>query len=206
MHATRAKSRARTYAFTRVYTSRVRAGSARPVVAATRMLDARPPGESMEHPLTTHSPSVSAYLPRGLPIGILFSPPSRSFPSLRSFRFLYYPFRPSSFLCFYPSACQSLSFSFVLFFVPLFLVYRLLLRPHPKTLRRGFFSFRRNSAPPPLLFLSLSISLLENFIHLSSPVLSVRDSCALPARPFLRVISATYRSLSVATGSLVSLL
>lgn len=178
----------------RAYIHFERARSARLVVAATRMLDARPPAESMEHPFTTHSPSVSAY-PVASPSAYL-SCFSRSF-SLRSMHFV-----SSIFFClsiFSSLFCQS--FSLLHLYLFLAFVCRLHLRPYLETFALDFSLFKESQ--------SLSLSsflLLADFIHLSSPVLSLRDSCALSNRAFLRVIFETYRSLSVATVSLVSLL
>lgn len=182
----------------RAYIHFERARSARLVVAATRMLDARPPAESMEHPFTTHSPSVSAY-PVASPSAYL-SCFSRSF-SLRSMHFVS-SIVPSLYLLL--SLCIFISFLSIflsLLHLYLFSVCRLHLRPYLETFALDFSLFKESQ--------SLSLSsflLLADFIHLSSPVLSLRDSCALSNRAFLRVIFETYRSLSVATVSLVSLL
>lgn len=180
----------------RAYIHFERARSARLVVAATRMLDARPPAESMEHPFTTHSPSVSAY-PVASPSAYL-SCFSRSF-SLRSMHFV------SSIIPFlYLLLSLYIFIPFLSIFLPpssLFSVCCLHLRPYLETFALDFSLFKESQ--------SLSLSsflLLADFIHLSSPVLSLRDSCALSNRAFLRVIFETYRSLSVATVSLVSLL
>lgn len=138
-----------------------RAGPAPLVVAATRMLDARPPGESMEHPLTTHSPSVSAYRPWPPPLAY-FSHPSRSPSSWHSFRFLHPP-RLSSSLCFHPSACQSLSPSFFSgFLLPpcVVSVFDLIPKRPP---RLGFFSLQRVSTPPRPFFFSCACQFHPSF-------------------------------------------
>lgn len=195
MHASRNPACVRMHL--RAYIHFERARSARLVVAATRMLDARPPAESMEHPFTTHSPSVSAY-PVASPSAYL-SCFSRSF-SLRSMHFV-----SSIIPSLYPLLSLCIFISFLSIFLPpsslSFSVCRLHLRPYLETFALDF-SLSKESQ-------SLSLSsflLLADFIHLSSPVLSLRDSCALSNRAFLRVIFETYRSLSVATVSLVSLL
>lgn len=197
MHASRNPACVRMHL--RAYIHFERARSARLVVAATRMLDARPPAESMEHPFTTHSPSVSACL-CGLPIGIPLAFLSLFLSSQHAFRFLYHPFPLSSSVSLYFHLFSvNLSPSFISIF---FSVCRLHLRPYLETFALDFSLFKESQ--------SLSLSsflLLADFIHLSSPVLSLRDSCALSNRAFLRVIfEATYRSLSVAAVSLVSLL
>lgn len=109
---------------------------------------------------------------------------------------------PSIFFClsvFSSLFCQSFSLLHLYLFSTF--VCRLHLRPYLETFALDFSLFKESQ--------SLSLSsflLLADFIHLSSPVLSLRDSCALSNRAFLRVIFETYRSLSVATVSLVSLL
>lgn len=202
------------------------AGSVRLVVAATRMLDSRPPGESMEHPLTTHSPSVSAY-PVATPLAYL-SCSSHSFslhvmnfvsfiiPSFYLFLYFHLSFCPSVLsslflsLCIFISLSVNLSPSFISPYFSLALVCHLRFRPHPETLIMDFSLFKEPQSP--LLFslrpLPLSLCLAPAcYFHPSlftclslTRLMRVVDSSLLSC--CLRNVSLN----SVATTSLVSLL
>lgn len=152
-----------------------RAGTAQLVVAATtRMLDARPPGESMEHPLTTHSPSVSVYPLAShwhtsrIPLGLsLHGPP-----------FVFCTFLLSS-PCFHPFAYQHFSFSLSLLSLTVtsFLSCAISIFEPISKLHILNFSLFKESQSLPVSFSSTACQ-----FHPSSPVLTL---CNLYALPFM---------------------
>lgn len=162
MHASRNPACVRMHL--RAYIHFERARSARLVVAATRMLDARPPAESMEHPFTTHSPSVSACL-CGLPIGIPLVFLSLFLSSQHAFRFLYHPFPLSSPVSLYFHLFSvNLSPSFIsIFFQCAVSIFDLILKRSP-----WIFLFPKNLNPF-LSPLSFCLPISSIFLHLSFP-------------------------------------